>query len=107
MPVTDFLLRRGIPAYTLIATQSPKAGERPDASGPDFTAIILTLVRLEKVSTDIVITINVPHIKGEYNEDEVDMELGKQGVLIGDAVEFAGRIWDTFKVKDWTLFNEV
>ena len=65
------------------------------------------MVRLEKESTDIVITINVPHIKGQYNEDEVDLELGKQGVLIGDAVEYAARIWDTFKVKDWGLFNEV
>ena len=74
---------------------------------PDFTAIILTLVRLEKESTDIVITINVPHIKGEYDEDDVDLELGKQGVLIGDAVEYAARIWDSFKVKDWGLFNEV
>ena len=40
-------------------------------------------------------------------EDEVDLELGKQGVLIGDAVEYAARIWDTFKVKDWGLFNEI
>lgn len=95
------------PAYTLIATQSPKADQSSAGSAPDFTAIILTLVRLEKQSTDIVITINVPHIKGEYSEDEIDLELGKQGVLIGDAVEYAGRIWDTFKVKDWNLFGEV
>ncbi|SPO05077.1 related to MOG1 - required for nuclear-protein import [Cephalotrichum gorgonifer] len=96
-----------IPAYTLIATQSPNVEQSKGTSAPDFTAIILTMVRLEKESTDIIITINVPHIKGEYVEDEVDLELGKQGVLIGDAVEYAGRIWDTFKVKDWGLFNEV
>ncbi|KAF3763796.1 Mog1p/PsbP-like protein [Cryphonectria parasitica EP155] len=97
-----------IPSYTLIATQTPK----PDpsaASGaaPDFTAIILTLVRLEKESTDILITINVPHIKGEYDEEDVDLELGKQGKLIGDAVEYAAEIWKTFKVKDWGLFSEI
>ncbi|PKS10861.1 hypothetical protein jhhlp_002618 [Lomentospora prolificans] len=96
-----------IPAYTLIATQTPKSPGAERSSAPDFTAIILTLVRLEKESTDIAITINVPHIKGEYVEDEVDLELGKQGVLIGAAVEYAARIWDTFKVKDWGLFNEV
>lgn len=74
---------------------------------PDFTAIILTLLRLEKESTDLLVTINVPHIKGEYDEDEVDLQLGRQGKLIGDAVEFAARIWATFKVKDWHLFSEV
>ena len=49
----------------------------------------------------------MPHIKGEYDEEDVDLELGKQGELIGDAVEYAARIWGTFNVKDWTLFNEV
>ncbi|CRK29301.1 hypothetical protein BN1708_004960 [Verticillium longisporum] len=97
-------LGEDIPAYTLIATQTP----RPDrSSSPDFTAIILTLLRLEKESTDILITINVPHIRGEYNEEDVDLELGKQGKLIGDAVDDAARVWETFKVKNWTLFGEV
>ena len=54
-----------------------------------------------------MITINVPHIKGEYDEADVDLQLGKQGQLIGDAVEYASRIWATFQVKDWNLFNEV
>lgn len=96
-------------AYTLIATQTPyaKSGSKSGSSAPDFTAIILTLLRLEKESTDILVTINVPHIKGEYDEADVDLELGKQGKLIGDAVEYAARIWETFKVKDWTLFQEV
>ncbi|KAK4247155.1 hypothetical protein C7999DRAFT_41487 [Corynascus novoguineensis] len=101
----------GTPAYTLIATQTPQAHSNPDesrrASAPDFTALILTLLRFEKEQSDILITINVPHIKGEYDEDEVDLALGKQGELIGDAVEYAARIWATFKVKDWRLFNEV
>ncbi|KXH52431.1 ran-interacting Mog1 protein [Colletotrichum salicis] len=105
-------LSTDIPAYTLIATQTPQVSKpssssRSSSSAPDFTAIILTLVRLEKESTDILVTINVPHIKGEYDEADVDLELGKQGKLIGDAVEYAARIWETFKVKDWTLFQEV
>jgi hypothetical protein len=67
----------------------------------------LTLLRLEKELSDVLITVNVPHIKGEYDEEEVDLELGKQGQLIGDAVEFAAKIWGSFAVKDWNLFNEV
>ena len=98
--------RTDIPAYTLIATQTPRAAD-DRTSSPDFTAIILTLLRLERDSTDILVTINVPHIKGEYNEEDVDLELGKQGKLIGDAVDIAARIWESFKVKDWSLFGEV
>ncbi|KAM0324530.1 hypothetical protein ACHAQA_007915 [Verticillium albo-atrum] len=100
-------LSEDVPAYTLIATQTPRPESGSRTSSPDFTAIILTLLRLEKESTDILITINVPHIKGEYNEEDVDLELGKQGKLIGDAVDYAARIWETFKVKDWTLFGEI
>lgn len=76
-------------------------------SAPDFTAIVLNLIRLEQESTDVLITINVPHIKGEYSVEDVDLELGKQGKLITDAVEHSARIWETFKIKDWHLFNEV
>ncbi|KAF7563765.1 hypothetical protein G7046_g351 [Stylonectria norvegica] len=96
----------GTPAYTLISTQTPRVSQRDQTSAPDFTAIIMTILRLEKVNTDILITINVPHIKGEYDEDEVDLELGKQGKLIGDAVEYSARIWATFKIKDWGLFGD-
>ncbi|KAI0474235.1 Mog1p/PsbP-like protein [Xylaria cf. heliscus] len=108
-------LDEDIPAYTLIATLSPHAppSTEADSSGaprpgaPDFTAIILTLVRLERERTDLLITVNVPHIRGEYDEDDVDLQLGKQGQLIGDAVDYASRIWESFRVKDWGLFKEV
>lgn len=91
----------------MISTQTPQVGHSKErTSAPDFTALILTLLRLEKQNTDILITINVPHIKGEYDEDEVDLQLGKQGKLIGDAVEYSARIWSTFKIKDWRLFGE-
>ena len=73
---------------------------------PDFTAIVMTLLRLEKYKTDVLITINVPHIKGEYDEAEVDLQLGKQGELIGDAVQYSARVWESFKIKDWGLFSE-
>lgn len=98
-------LPEGIPSYTLIATQTPHVDSKDTSSAPDFTAIILTLLRLEKEKTDILVTINVPHIKGEYDEDEVDLALGKQGELIGDAVEYAAKIWETFDIKDWKLFD--
>ncbi|KAB8293241.1 hypothetical protein EYC80_007574 [Monilinia laxa] len=100
-------LPEGTPAYTLIATQTPPHDPNSHASAPDFTAIVLNLIRLERESTDILVTINVPHIKGEYSADDVDLQLGKQGKLIENAVEYAAKIWETFKIKDWGLFDEV
>ncbi|ESZ96769.1 putative ran guanine nucleotide release factor [Sclerotinia borealis F-4128] len=100
-------LPEGTPAYTLIATQTPPHDPDPQASAPDFTAIVLNLVRLERESTDILVTINVPHIQGEYSADDVDLQLGKQGKLIENAVEHAAKIWETFHIKDWGLFDEV
>lgn len=96
-----------IPAYTLIATQTPHPDQESKIPAPDFTAIVLSLIRLEKESADILVTINVPHVKGEYDEDDVDLELGKQGKMIKDAVECAARIWETFKIKDWSMFNNI
>lgn len=95
------------PAYTLIATQTPPPHPDSKTLAPDFTAIVLNLVRLEAEHTDILITINVPHIKGEYDEEDVDLQVGKQGKLIEDAVDHAAVIWETFKIKDWGLFKEV
>ena len=96
----------GTPAYTLISTQTPRVGKaREGSSAPDFTAIIMTLLRLEKEKTDLLVTINVPHIKGEYDEADVDLELGRQGKLIGEAVEYSARIWESLAVKDWGLFE--
>lgn len=100
-------LPEGTPAYTLIATQTPPPDPASRNPAPDFTAIVLNLIRLEKESTDILITINVPHIKGDYTEEEVNLQLGKQGKLIENSVEIAAKIWETFKIKDWGLFNEI
>lgn len=107
LTTNDNACRSEPPAYTLIATQTPKVGQSRDrTSAPDFTAIIMTLLRLERNKTDVLITINVPHIKGEYDEAEVDLELGKQGKLIGDAVEYSARIWESLKIKDYGVFGD-
>lgn len=95
-----------IPCYSLVATQTPKPGDGDkNGEGKDFTAVVMSLVRLEKENTDILVTVNVPHIKGEYEEGEVDLEGGKQGRLIEEAVEHMARVWESFKIKDWGLFD--
>lgn len=74
------------------------------AKAPDFTGILLTLLRLPQQKTDIVITINVPHAPGEYDAQEVDPATGKNGRLLTAALEHRDRILQTFAIEDWGLF---
>ncbi|KAI4786880.1 ran-interacting Mog1 protein [Aureobasidium sp. EXF-8845] len=92
------------PAYTLFATHkaSPEAISRGKA--PDFTGILLTLIRLEHQKTDLVICVNVPHVDGEYNKNDVDPSAGKQGPMLDAATSFRDRILQSFEIKDWELF---
>lgn len=92
------------PAYTLFATSTPPASAVAKAKAPDFTGILLTLVRLEKQATDIVISINAPHAPGEYDKHEVDPATGKNGKLLEAATKYRERILQTFEIKDWDLF---
>jgi hypothetical protein len=103
-PQLNIQTRPQTPAYTLFATHtaSPDAVSRGKA--PDFTGILLTLIRLEKQQTDLVICVNVPHVTGEYNKDDVNPSAGKQGPMLDAATSFRDRILQTFEIKDWDLF---
>ncbi|KEQ80129.1 ran-interacting Mog1 protein [Aureobasidium pullulans EXF-150] len=91
-------------AYTLFATHKPSAEAVSRGKAPDFTGILLTLIRLESQQTDLVISVNVPHVGGDYNKDDVDPSAGKQGPMLDAATSFRDRILQTFEIKDWDLF---
>ncbi|KAI9804148.1 MAG: hypothetical protein M1825_001550 [Sarcosagium campestre] len=86
------------PAYTILAST-----ER--ANNADFTGIFLTLVRLEAQTTDLVVTINVPHVKGMYSPDNIDLEAGKLGSLLIAARGYRDKIFESLDIKDWSLFG--
>ncbi|KAK8218123.1 hypothetical protein IWZ01DRAFT_531880 [Phyllosticta capitalensis] len=92
------------PAYTLVATQHPAPDPSSRRPQPDFTAIVLILVRLAQQKTDIVITVNVPHVPGEYVKEDVDFSRAKQGPLMDAAAAIKQQILQTFEIKDWNLF---
>ena len=73
-------------------------------SKEDFTGTLLTLVRLEKQKTDLLLVVNVPHIPGEYDKDDINLEAGQVGKLIEDGAKIRERILDSFEVKDYGLF---
>ncbi|KAI4113652.1 MAG: hypothetical protein LQ338_008141 [Usnochroma carphineum] len=98
------------PCYTLLGTTTlPPAtnGNVNRPLTPTFTAIILTLIRLVPQSTDIVVTINIPHIPGhqEPSNGEVDFEEGKLGSLVEEGMRIRDEIWRTLEVRDWGLFG--
>lgn len=64
------------------------------------------MVRLEAQTTDVVIAVNVPHVKGEYETASVDLEGGKSGTLLEAGEALRKRVEETFDVKDWGLFGE-
>ena len=59
-----------------------------------------------KKKTDFLVQINVPHIGGKYNKDEVDLPAQKGGPLLDTAEALRKKILESFEIKDWDLFVE-
>ena len=120
-----------ISAYTLFATTTRSTpdnklslSELPNSasyqfSGNDsnFTALLLLVIRLPQHFTDIVITINIPHIVASHasiDQDEgntyrpgtIDLAGGTNGKLVDEGLEIRKRILKTFEILDWGLFGE-
>lgn len=93
-----------VPAYSLVATQHPAAAPENRRPQSDFTGILLVLVRLIEQKTDIVITVNVPHVPGEYLKEDVDFAAARQGPLMDAAASIKQHILQTFEIKDYGLF---
>lgn len=85
---------------TITFIQTPT--QRTHRKEPDFVSIHLILLRIKQHTTDIVMTVNVPHYHGEY-EPAVTQEEKTELMKEGDRV--AQRILETFEVKDWGLFH--
>ncbi|KAF2758262.1 Mog1p/PsbP-like protein [Pseudovirgaria hyperparasitica] len=99
------------PVYLLAATQTPAPAEpspfgKPPKPQPDFYGILLILVRLPQKKTDIVVTINVPHVPGEYVKEDVDLQAQRLGPLMETAMEMRGKVLESFEIREWGLFGE-
>ncbi|KAK0334187.1 hypothetical protein LTR91_026639 [Friedmanniomyces endolithicus] len=91
-------------AYTLLATTPPGAKQRGRAHEPDFVGIVLLLVRLVEQKTDILVSVNVPHVAGEYEAGEVDLEKGRLGRLLEKGVQIREKVMESLEVRDWGMF---
>jgi len=93
-----------IPAYTLFATQPNRAKTKKNPE--DFTGILLLLIRLENVLSDVLVSVNVPHVPGEYDEANIDFPTQKVGGLLEEAGTIRQKVLESFEVKDWSIFGE-
>ena len=73
--------------------------------GKQFNAMCVILVRLESYSTDIVITVNIPHGPNDFDPNVVDALEDPNSMLIEDGQSMAARIAESFDIKSWDLFR--
>jgi hypothetical protein len=94
------------PVFTLLATSPPGEKMRGRGNEPEVVAVLLVLVRLERVGTDLVVAINVPHVPGErgYVAGTVDVVGGRPGELIEEGMRIRDRVLGSLDVRDWGLF---
>jgi hypothetical protein len=93
-----------VPAYTLFATQPNRVKTKKNPE--DFTGILLVLVRLENVQSDVLVSVNVPHVPGEYDEASLDLPAQKVGGLLEAAGAIRQKVLESFEVRDWSVFGE-
>jgi hypothetical protein len=91
------------PVLSLTFEQTPPTpNPHPNRKTPEFTYIHLLLLRLKEQSTDIMISINIPHYPGEY---EKPAQEDGETVLMRESVAIRERVLGSFEVKEWGLFE--
>lgn len=71
----------------------------------------MTLIRLGPQSTDMSITLNIPHIPGGPEAaleegGDIDYEKGKYGPVVEEGKSIMDEVGKTLIVKDWGLFGQ-
>jgi len=88
-------------ALTFIQTPQPLPSHQAHRKQPEFVYIHLLLLRLKEQGTDIMVTINIPHYKGEY---EAAKE-GEETRLMRESWAVRERVLGSLRVVEWGLFD--
>jgi hypothetical protein len=91
---------------SIMATVFPIKNIMHEGKHLDFTAVIMTIIRLEKVGTDMMIFINIPHFDGRYSKDKCRLAEKALGPDIELGIKWREEILKTVKIVDWGLFGE-
>lgn len=83
--------------------QLQKTAENLDAP---LLAMVLGLVRLERVKTDLLVTFNIPIVSKADYERLVSGDAGHLPVRVQNGLKSVEQFLETLEVKDWKLFGE-
>ncbi|KAI9738194.1 MAG: hypothetical protein M1834_008692 [Cirrosporium novae-zelandiae] len=97
----------GTSTSLLLATTSRPAPRSPPRTPiPKITGLILLLVRLIPQETDVLVTVNLPYMPGEFEEGDVDVEGGRiGGRILEDGKAIMEVVVRSLEVRDWGLFG--
>jgi len=70
-----------------------------------FTGIVMGIVRIASAEADLLIEYNVPHAWGQYNEAEVNIQSGKFGPMVEEALVLVKNVINGLRIEDWGLFG--
>ena len=101
------------PVLSVLVTASPPPSDMNiplRSNRPTHTNILLTLIRLEPQLTDMLITLNIPHIPGSpeavaVGGEDLDFETAKYGSAVEEGRKVVEAAISSLTVKDWGLFG--
>lgn len=100
-----------VPAYKAIAViHKPSQltqvnGSTNHHSGEHFVALLVLVIRMQEQSTDLVVTVNVPHLPGTHDFTEADLAGGRLSPLIETGLEYLERVTTSLEIKDLSILG--
>jgi len=65
----------------------------------------MTLIRLEKQATDLLISVNIPVSAGSYAKEDMRPDVGRVPFWVEKGCEWSETIRSNMEVRDWGLFG--
>lgn len=97
----------GTKAYGLLAQVPTAEKMKGRANEPDVVGMFLMVVRLKVQGTDLVVSVNVPHVVGTQGYDGgggLEFRAGRMGTLMEMGEKIKDKVVETLEVKEWGLF---
>lgn len=84
------------------------------AEKPPFTALLITVIRIKEKTTDMVVTVNIPFLKGNVACREGSIAApewhgtmsGEVSGLLAAGLLVRDKVVGELRVRDWGLFGD-
>jgi len=65
----------------------------------------MTLIRLEKQETDLLLSVNIPVMAGSYAPEDMQPDVGRVPFWVEKGCEWSETLRNCLEVRDWGLFG--